>query len=261
MKSPKGPPYFLKALGRKDLPETAVIAGKAYKRVLAFKHDFFAATGLYESGGEKNEKVVLKIGRTEPLFGIPLLWLGCFLAKREMAVYRRLAGVKGVPSLTGPWGKTGFAHAYVEGDKLKAGDVLNDFFFPGLAVLVSDLHLRDIAYADLEKRENVIVSADGKAYLIDFQISWYWPWRLFGRFGPGRWILWILKRSDRYHLMKHWRRHRPDQLPQDLIDENRAKPLLVRIHTLLFRPVTMLRRRLRRRLDPAAGDSLKRSGV
>ncbi len=226
-------PSWLRALGNGELPETVKISSCTYRRLKTFKHDYFAATGLYE--GEKG-RIVVKIGRRVGLVG-PLI--GRLLARRELRLYKLTEGLAGVPKLIGPVGPTGFAHEYIEGRPLQKGDRPEDAFFPALEELLLSLHARGIAYVDLEKRENVLMGQDGRPYLFDFQISYVGPaggWH----YRPGNVLLRILQKSDHYHLAKHWRRLRPDQLPEQYRHANR--PPWITWHRRIFRPITVIRR-------------------
>jgi hypothetical protein len=241
------PHPWLKALGHKDLPETITCQGTVYHRVRVFKHDFFAATGLYRS----SEKLaVYKAGREVDLFGVPMSWLGRWLCRREAEGYKRLAGLNGVPGFLGLVGENAFMHEFVPGHALQRGERVNDEFFGALEKLLECVHARDMAYVDLEKRENILVGDDGRPRLIDFQIAWYWPPNRGGRSGPARWLLRKFQESDRYHLLKHWRRYRPDQLSPAQIAGSRKKPSYIHVHRWITRPFTRLRRRALGRLDP-----------
>ncbi len=235
------PPTWLRALGGEDLPSAITVSGITYQHIRTFKHDFFAATGLYEGSPGK---VVLKIGRRVPIFGIPLQWIGVFLKKHESRLYGLTESIKGVPALTGEWGATGMAHTYVEGRPLARHDIPDDQFFPALSAMLDAIHARGAAYVDLEKRENILLGDDGRPYLIDFQISWHLPRNRGGATWPARLLLEALQASDRYHLMKHWRRHRPDQLEAGDIAASYQTPFWIRWHRAVFRPVTKLRRRI-----------------
>lgn len=236
---PKPPPTWLRALGSNDLPPSIRAGGQQYRLLRPFKHDFFAATGLYEGAAGK---VVLKVGRTASLFGMPTHWIGGVLARHEGRLYQMSESVEGVPRFVGWWGKTGLVHEYVEGRPLAKEDRLADGFFPRLARMLEELHRREIAYVDLEKRENVLLGDDGSPYLIDFQISWHVPPNRGGRIWICRLILDILQRSDRYHLMKHWRRLRPDQLDGKQFKQAITPPFWIRWHRAVFRPMTHARR-------------------
>jgi hypothetical protein len=239
-----------RALGSEDLPARFTLPDGDYLHVRTYKHDFFAATGLYEGPGGR---VILKVGRTARWLGLPMAWLGRWLCRRELAIYQRAEGVEGVPRCLGGLGPTGLLHAFVEGHPLQRGERVDDAFFGRLERLLSSLHQRDIAYADLEKRENILVDADGRPALIDFQISWCWPRdqaarpRGPGRFLPGfigRYILTRLRAADQYHLLKHWRRHRPDLLTAEQLHASYQVVLLIRLHRRISWPFTRVRRSL-----------------
>ncbi len=237
------------------MPPVVESAGGRYELVQVFKHDFFAATGLYRGS---DGLVVVKINRTNDLLGVPMKWLGRALARHEMSMYQAAQGVTGVPRLLGPAGPTGFVHAYVPGHPLGRREQVSDTFFDELLTLVRGLHERHLAYADLNKRENILVGEDQRPYLIDFQIGLRLPpvgWRKLPGFG---WLLRRFQQADYYHCLKHKRRLRPDQLtPQEQRVLSRLS-LWIRLHRWVSRPFTQLRRRTLRRLKatqelPAGG--------
>lgn len=237
---------WLRALGAADLPARITLADGEYQHVRTYKHDFFAATGLYRG---PSGLAILKLGRTTPLFGLPMAWLGAMLADHELAVYAAAEGVEGIPRCLGKWGRTGLTHAFVEGHPLQQREWVDDAFFDRLEHLLNELHRRDIAYVDLEKRENILVDQDGRPSLIDFQISWRWP-AAGSRHGLqwlmpsflGRYILRRFQAADRYHLRKHQRRHRPDTLTADQLAASYRSGVLIRIHRRLSWPFTTTRR-------------------
>lgn len=162
--------------------------------------------------------------------------------RREARLFERTKTVAAVPPFLGTWGETGILHEYVEGGPLTKNDELDDQFFPRLADILDKIHALDVAYVDLEKRENILLGSDGRPYLIDFQISWYLPPNRGGKTWIARKILHILQASDRYHLYKHWRRARPDQLDEAQIAKSYQAPFWIRWHRAVFRPITRLRR-------------------
>lgn len=233
---------WLYALPSARLPAQVRCAGRTYTLVHTYKHDFFAATGLYESAGQL---AVLKIGRVTDCFGWPLDWIGRFLTNREVHALTVLAGTPGVPRLIGRVGRNGLLRVYVPGHPLERRERVAEEFFPRLESLLTRVHAAGMAYVDLNKRQNILVGEDGAPYLIDFQISFH-PRRSF----PGsRWLLRRLQSADRYHYLKHKRRLRPDQLTPE--ERRRVETLSpwIRLHRFFARPLTHLRRRALTRLD------------
>jgi hypothetical protein len=228
-----------------------VCAGQLYELVSTFKHDFFAATGLYRG---PSGLTVLKLGRETDLLSVPLDWIGRLLTRHEAGIYRTLRDVAGVPAFIGLVGDHGFMHAYVAGHPLARREPVPDGFFDDLGVLLATLHARDIAYVDLNKRQNILMGDDRRPYLIDFQISLRLAADGSGRRAPLRWLLRRFQQADTYHCLKHKRRLRPDLLtPLERQGLTRLS-IWIRLHRLWARPLTQLRRAVLRRLRPAAGE-------
>ncbi len=236
-------PAWLKALGNRSLPETVAIDGVAHRLRETFKHDSWAATGLYE--GPSRALRVVKLHRQAPAFGIPMGWLGRGMAQHETRLLSALSDLKGLPALAGPVSsqgvllRNGVARDYIEGHPLGNREAVNDSFYPALHSLLSAMHQRKIVYVDLHKRENILVSERGEPCLIDFQISLAWP-----RWLPSGPLFSLMCRADLYHLMKHWSRSRPDQCGFNEVALRNQIPWPIRAHRLVARPFREFRRRL-----------------
>ncbi len=241
----KRPPVF-RALGQDEPPDQIVIDGQTYELEKILKHDSWAATAIYNRPGET---IICKFNRRQPVFFIPMGWLGNLLAQRESAMYTRLADLANVPPLLGKvyvdgkWHSNAVAHVYVPGHTLGLHEKVNNHFFPKLQELLAEIHKRDIAYVDLHKRENILVGDDGEPYLFDFQISFYLPKRL-GAFAIFRKLLHLLQQSDDYHVYKHFARVRPDQCGFTLDEVSKLRPWWIRVHRIIGVPLRNLRRRL-----------------
>jgi hypothetical protein len=236
--------WSMRALGKSGLPPSVDVAGVTYRLARTVKHDFFAATGFYSNDAGK--VVVVKMGRTQEFAGLPLEWLGKWLCGRETRFYRKLADIPNIPAVVGAVGKTGFIHEYVEGRPLSRDKPVPDGFFDKLTALLAELHRRDIAYVDTNKPENILLGDDGLPHLIDFQISWDLD-EPVPRF-LGRLILWMMKREDFYHILKHKRRLRKDELTPAELERAERKSAVIRMHRFLFRPYFLIRRRTFKRL-------------
>jgi serine/threonine protein kinase len=123
---------------------------------------------------------------------------------------------------------------------------VGDRFFPEFLQLIRDIHSRGMAYVDLEKPENILVGSDGRPYLIDFQIAFYVPPKLLGETTLMRFLRKLLQRADMYHVMKHYRRVRPDQLTAEQMAYGRRRPLPVRMGNVLIAPWKKIARKFGR---------------
>jgi hypothetical protein len=250
---------WLYALPGARLPARVTCAGRRFEHLRTFKHDFFAATGLYRG---PDGLAVLKMGRQNEFLTVPMGWIGAALTCREVRFYQLLQDLSGIPRLIGTVGSHGFLHEYVPGHPLGRYDQVPDAFFDELLAMINVLHSRHIAYVDLNKRQNILKGDDGHPYLIDFQIALYLPpvgWR---GLGLVQWLLRRFQHADRYHSLKHKRRLRPDLL--NVVERAQVERLSIwiRLHRWLARPLTNLRRRVLKRLGRSetaevAGSSTK----
>jgi hypothetical protein len=241
-------PRWLLALGKEPPPPTIELEGRWYELERIYKHDFFAYTALYAG---PTGRVVLKIGRRASFFGLPLSWIGRLHSWHESTVFGAVDDLEIVPRFTGRWKKHGITHEFIEGHPLEKGERVDDDFFPRLAAGLAEIHRRGLAYVDLEKCENVLVGVDGRPYLFDFQISWRWPFAFWRDRWPVTAIARRFQAGDLYHLTKLQLRTRPDLFTPEQLSAARTKPFLVRLHGGLTRPLTLLRRSVLKRIDPA----------
>jgi hypothetical protein len=252
---PARPPAALFALGHGELPPEFTALGATWHYRKGFKHDFFAATALYErlsasadSPPDLPRWAVLKIQRTFPFHGLPMRWLGARVTRHEAAVYQALQGVAGIPRFLGNVGPNGFLHEFIPGTDLRADLPLTAAFFDQLKKLLSDLHQRHIAYVDCNKRENILHGDDGHPWLIDFQISFQVKNGAQGHF-LAQWMFRRLVRADWYHFYKHKTRLLPAACGPEDFAQAKRRGFLHRLHRLLARPLIVLRRKWLARYD------------
>jgi hypothetical protein len=242
-------PALLRALGQGEPPDEIEIDGKHYRLLRVVKHDSWAATAFY-TGADK--QVVCKFNRQQRVGPMPMRWLGRWLARREAHALRLLAGLPGIPAAVGEVKTLGqvqrhaVAHDFIPGRPLRSHDAIPAPALVALAELLAEVHRRQMAYVDLHKRENILVGDDGRLYLLDFQIGFtlkrWWPANAL----PMRVLLWILQRSDTYHLGKHIARCSNAQAAP-------PRPWWIRLHRCVARPMRSLRRWLLVRLGVRTG--------
>ena len=243
------------ALG--GLPPAALeLHGRRYRLARVFKHDFFAATCLYEAGGPPcpqgaaPAKIVVKFARTRRFCGLPMAWLGAMLSRHERVIYTALEGIEGVPRWLGPVGpsrrgEAGFAIEYIDAEPLDHVGSPPEGFFDRLRELFDRIHARGVAYCDANKRSNILVGPQGRPFLIDFQISlrrrddWPAPLRAIARAAVN-----YVAAKDLYHLYKHKRRAGLEELTPEQQALSRRRGGLHWLHRKLTKPYRTLRRRL-----------------
>ena len=223
-----------------------IVAGAAYRLVRVFKHDFFAATCLYEAvEAAEWPRIVVKFHRTQRFFGLPTAWAGRLMCRHERAVYAALAGVAGVPRWIGQVGPAGGVVEYVNAvplDHFPSGPPAG--FFDRLRGLFDAVHARGVGYCDANKRSNILVSPAGEPFLVDFQISIRrrddWPRPL--RSVVAACVAYV-QRCDLYHLYKHKRRLCPRELTPAEHALSLRRGRLHTLHRKLTDPWRVVRRR------------------
>ena len=241
-------PPLLKALGRSEPPESVQIAGVAYHHLETVKHDSWAATAIYADAADT--RIICKFNRMQPIFGLPMAWLGRMLARREVGFLRRLADVELVPQALGAvFDETGelknvAARFYIAGDVFRVREQVTPQFFADLKQLLADLHDHDMAYVDMHKRENIIVDKKGRPHLIDFQVSVGLSPKGKGKRRLARYFLSHLQETDNYHYRKHYARCLGDTLTPEELKTYLEPPGFIRAHRKIAVPLRSLRRRL-----------------
>lgn len=247
-KAPRPRPKLFRALGNNEPPQTVKINAQIYTLQEIIKHDSWAATAIYANPAEK---IICKFNRQEPIFGIPMQWLGNWLAARENYVMQVFHDCPHTPNHSGDVYvndqifKNISAHEYLTATPLRNYQPkLNDDFFAKLGDILAILHRNNIAYLDFNKPENILVAPNGDPILIDFQICFIlskrWPWN--GKL--MRSALQVFQKTDLYHLLKHRKYFRPDQLTAEELAESECRPWFVRMFRCIFTPIRIVRRKL-----------------
>lgn len=248
--------YQLYACGEKPMPEEILFEDTSYRLSKVLKHDFFAATALYELNGQSMNlekphppRVILKLSRRQHFLGLPLAWLGKIICRHELSNLNHLSSLEDVPHVLSSYGETGFIYEYINGHSLDERKEVPDDFFDKLLDLLQQVHQQNIVYLDMNKRGNIIVGSDGEPRLIDFQISMYiGPRSLISR-RLSSYVRNILQKADIYHVLKHKRKLCPGLLRPQEVDMSRSfGKRLIRIHRFFATPFRKLRRSLLRNL-------------
>lgn len=233
------------ACGEEGPPGQIEIVTTPYTLTRILKHDFWAATALYEAAGRETDRpraLVYKRNRRRPFALVPLGWFGRVLTHNEVCNLGRCAGIDGVPKVMARLDTNTYVYEYIEGTSLRKGMVPPADFFEQLRVVLDRVHARRLVHLDLHKPDNILLGRDGRPYIIDFQISTYIPDRLLiSRALSDRFRRW-LQSFDIYHLYKHKRRLSPERLTEAERRLSHNRPPALMLHRAIVAPYKWVRR-------------------
>ncbi len=171
----------------------------------------------------KGKKAVVK-GVRHP--GVPVLRrLEWWMLSREAEILQRLEEIEQVPDFLGYPEPFSFAMEWRAGESLRQVDPseLEESFFLELEETVDAIHRSGVTHSDLKRKENLIVSPDGRPVLLDFGASFRKkPW-----FRPlNNWLYNQFKRIDLNAVAKYKQRYAP-QLCDEQDRRRLAEPVLL----------------------------------
>lgn len=135
--------------------------------MMVLKRDVFSETRLGYFADEPEKRVIRRIVSAAPKWSRPLAWI---LAKREIRALNKLRGLQGVPQLIAT-DKDGLFRSWSEGTPLHlARPNTKEFYLSALKIL-RNLRRMGITHNDLAKPQNWLMTAEGKASVIDFQLA------------------------------------------------------------------------------------------
>ena len=124
-----------------------------------------------------------------------------FMIRREYEIYRLLAGIDGIPRCFGLTHSDQLLLEFIDGRPLRLSE--NELpdrarFFSALRDLILAMHGAGVAHFDLKRKENILVTTEGKPALIDFgsavklkqESSWWnrWLFDLACRIDLNAWV-------------------------------------------------------------------------
>jgi predicted Ser/Thr protein kinase len=133
---------------------------------------------------------------------------------REVDVLRLLDGTPGVPRCFGRVDRYAFAMEFIEGTPIAdfPAGVLAPEVLDKVRAVIDAIHARGVSHGDLKRRSNVLVTPDGRVYLIDFAAA------LVGNRRLNFFVNWLQKRMaevDNRALLKMKKFAMPDLMTED----------------------------------------------
>lgn len=130
--------------------------------------------------------------------------------RREYLAYQRLQGIAGIPQCYGLLEGDYLVLEHIPAEPYRQARIEHrERWFEDFLRIIETLHERGVAHADLKRKANLLVTADGAAVVVDFGTSWirrkgFAPW--------NRWIFRYLARTDLNAYVKHKYHGRYDQV-------------------------------------------------
>ena len=159
--------------------------------------------------------------------------VGRFLIWREAKAYRRLKGLKGVPSFFGVIDGLALILEEVEGrnvELLEKETRLPVRFFNALRHLVEQVHARGLAHCDLKRAPNIIIDRNGDPCIVDWSASIS---KREMRVFPLNRIYQKFIKDDFNAVIKLQLRHRPEAVDSETLKQyhyrGRAERLIRRV--------------------------------
>ena len=140
-------------------------------------------------------------------------WIARWLLRREARTLAAVTELDGVPDLIGV-DHDCLQRSYIEGTPMHHARPQEAKYFRHALRLLRRLHTCNVVHNDLAKEPNLLVTPEGEAAFIDFQLALFAPRR-------GR-LFRILAHDDLRHVLKHKRTYCPELLT------NRERTILAR---------------------------------
>ncbi|MBN9079130.1 MAG: serine/threonine protein kinase [Rhizobiales bacterium 65-79] len=131
------------------------------------KRDVFSETHKGYLAGEPARPVIRRIVSAAPWWSRPLAWV---LARREIAALRAVKGIAGTPQIIST-DADGLVRSWSEGAPLHLARPADRGWYHDAERLLRRLRRAGITHNDLAKPQNWLMTPDGRAAVIDFQLA------------------------------------------------------------------------------------------
>lgn len=164
------------------------------------KRDIFSETISGRLEGHPDLPVVLRKLDTVPRYARPVAW---WLARKESRGLRAVRGIEGCPLLIRS-DRTGLLRTWTKGTPLHLARPADRDWYADARRLLREMRRAGVTHNDIAKPQNWLMTPDGRAAVIDFQLAS--THRRRGR------LYRIMAREDLRHLLKQKRAFAPELL-------------------------------------------------
>ena len=176
------------------------IAKAAFVPETVHKRDIFSETISGNLDGIDDFPVVLRKLDGVPLYARPIAW---FLARKEIKGLRAVQGIDGTPVLVRV-DKTGLLRSWTQGTPLQLAKPTDANWYRDAKRLLREMRRAGVTHNDIAKPQNWLMTPDGRAAVIDFQLA-----SVHRRRGT---LFRVMAREDLRHLLKQKRAYAPELL-------------------------------------------------
>lgn len=131
------------------------------------KRDLFSETHKGHTAEAPDAAAIRRVVTAAPLWTRPIAW---FLARREIAALRAVKGVEGTPQLIDV-DRDGLVRTWTDGAPLHLARPSDASWYVDAFRLLRAFRRAGITHNDLAKPQNWIMTPDGRAAVIDFQLA------------------------------------------------------------------------------------------
>ncbi len=164
------------------------------------KRDVFSETISGHLAEDPGCKVVLRKLDGVPWWARPVAW---YLARKEIRGLRAVKGIEGTPELL-KVDKVGLLRSWSHGTPLQLAKPDAVEWYRDARRLLREMRRRGVTHNDIAKPQNWLMTPEGRAAVIDFQLA-----SVHHRRGP---YFLTMAREDLRHLLKQKRAFAPDLL-------------------------------------------------
>ena len=172
-----------------DVPESADFTPRT-----VLKRDMFSETWLGHAPGDPDDKRVLRRLDRVAWYARPISWA---LARREVRGLAAVTGIKGCPTLIRADAQ-GLLRDWTAGTPLQLARPDRREWYDDARRILREMRRRGVTHNDIAKPQNWLMTPDGRAAVIDFQLASVHRRR-------GLWLR-LKAREDLRHLLKQKRK-------------------------------------------------------
>ncbi|PWL16986.1 serine/threonine protein kinase [Falsochrobactrum shanghaiense] len=132
-----------------------------------FKRDVFSETRAGYFANDPDTRIIRRVVSAAPWWSRPLAWI---LAKREIRGLKTVRGIEGVPQLLFT-DRDGLYRSWTEGTPLHLARPTNPEWYRTAHHILRNMRRLGVTHNDLAKPQNWLMTPEGKAAVIDFQLA------------------------------------------------------------------------------------------